>query len=96
MEPELPKSTTLNVSLPAELARYARDKVQSGLYASVSEVVREALRRLAAEESRNDRVDRKTVGNALEGMRRLRRTLDARGATLSLDEIRRDIESGRS
>ncbi|MEO6597451.1 MAG: type II toxin-antitoxin system ParD family antitoxin [Planctomycetota bacterium] len=35
----------MNISLPAELARYVREKVDSGHYSSVSEVVREALRR---------------------------------------------------
>ena len=34
----------MNVSLTPELERYARSKVESGRYNSVSEVVREALR----------------------------------------------------
>lgn len=36
----------MNVSLTPELERLVSDKVQSGLYASASEVVREALRLL--------------------------------------------------
>ena len=45
------KTTTMNISLPAELARYVREKVDGGQYSSVSEVVREALRRLAGQEN---------------------------------------------
>ena len=45
------KVTTMNISLPAELARYVREKVAGGQYSSVSEVVREALRRLAGQEN---------------------------------------------
>lgn len=39
--------STMNVSLPDELARFVRERVDSGLYSSASEVVREALRLLA-------------------------------------------------
>lgn len=34
----------MNVSLTPELAKYVRDKLETGLYGSASEVVREALR----------------------------------------------------
>ncbi len=44
------KFTTMNVSLPAELAKFVRARVESGHYASVSEVIREALRLLAAQQ----------------------------------------------
>ena len=37
----------MNISLTPELARIVAKKVESGLYASASEVVREALRLLA-------------------------------------------------
>lgn len=36
----------MNVSLPPELEKLVREKVESGLYLSASEVVREALRLL--------------------------------------------------
>lgn len=42
--------TTLNVSMPLELGRFVTDQVQSGRYATASEVVRAALRLLQAEE----------------------------------------------
>lgn len=35
---------SLNVSLPAELEKRVREHVESGLYSSASEVIREALR----------------------------------------------------
>lgn len=35
---------SLNVSLPAELEKRVREHVDSGLYSSASEVIREALR----------------------------------------------------
>ncbi len=34
----------LSITLPAEMARMVRDKVEGGAYASNSEVIREALR----------------------------------------------------
>lgn len=40
------RQTTLNVSLTSELGQYVREKVASGRYHSVSEVVREGLRLL--------------------------------------------------
>jgi antitoxin ParD1/3/4 len=40
----------MNVSITPDLERFVRDKVESGLYNSASEVVREALRLLVARE----------------------------------------------
>jgi antitoxin ParD1/3/4 len=40
----------MNVSLNPELERYVREKVESGLYSSASEVIREALRLLLDQE----------------------------------------------
>lgn len=48
----------LNVTLPMEMARVIRSKVESGLYASNSEVVREAMRSwMEAEARRGERLD---------------------------------------
>jgi antitoxin ParD1/3/4 len=41
---------TLNINLPPQLEEMVRRKVASGMYASVSEVVREALRLLDQQE----------------------------------------------
>lgn len=43
----------MNVSITSHLAGYARRKVKSGRYNNVSEVVREALRRMEEEEARS-------------------------------------------
>ena len=40
----------MNISLTPTLEKFVQDKVASGLYTSVSEVVREALRLLASKE----------------------------------------------
>ena len=48
----------LSVTLPLEMARVIRSKVESGLYASNSEVVREAMRSwMEAETRRGERLD---------------------------------------
>ena len=48
----------LSVTLPMEMARVIRSKVESGLYASNSEVVREAMRSwMEAETRRGERLD---------------------------------------
>ena len=48
----------LSVKLPMEMARVIRSKVESGLYASDSEVMREAMRSwMEAETRRGERLD---------------------------------------
>ena len=42
----------MNISLTPELERFVSNKVESGLYTSASEVVREGLRLLAKNEAR--------------------------------------------
>ena len=43
----------MNVSLTNEMEQWVQKKVETGLYSSASEVVREALRALHAKETRN-------------------------------------------
>ena len=43
----------MNVSLTHEMEQWVQRKVETGLYSSASEVVREALRALHAKETRN-------------------------------------------
>jgi antitoxin ParD1/3/4 len=40
----MPPAEKLSITLPAEMARMIREKVEGGAYASNSEVIREALR----------------------------------------------------
>jgi antitoxin ParD1/3/4 len=46
---------SMNVSLTPELERRISEKVESGLYNTASEVVREGLRRLFAEDEKRER-----------------------------------------
>ena len=43
--------TSITIDLPPELHRLVRDQVASGLYADAADVVREALRRMDADEA---------------------------------------------
>lgn len=45
----------MNVSLTSEMEQWVQSKVETGLYSSAREVVREALRALHAKETRNSR-----------------------------------------
>ena len=93
------KATTMNISLPGELARYVREKVERGQYSSVSEVVREALRRLSGDEQKEQslrtlsgaRFDPAKADEAVRGILKLqkRQTL---GAKLSVEDL---INAGR-
>jgi hypothetical protein len=91
--------TTSNISLPSELARYVRDKVNGGFYSSVSEVVSEALRCLSAPENGKQhgltffggRFARAKAEEAIHAIRELqnKQTL---GAGLSIEDL---IKAGR-
>lgn len=47
----------MNVSLTPSLEKFIQEKVSSGMYNSASEVIREALRLLAAKENRQKNND---------------------------------------
>jgi putative addiction module CopG family antidote len=90
------KVTTMNISLPNELARYVREKVDSGLYSSVSEVVREALRRLSSDESSGhsrtlagERFDRATAEQAVHRILELQKK-QTLGTDLSIEDLIRE------
>lgn len=48
---------TIHVSLPEELEKMVHSQVESGLYGSASEVVRDALRKMFGEPSEWDVID---------------------------------------
>lgn len=56
----------LSVTLPHEMARMLKDKVASGEYASESEVVREGLRALQAQEQAVERWLREEVAKSFD------------------------------
>ncbi|HMQ22588.1 MAG TPA: type II toxin-antitoxin system ParD family antitoxin [Planctomycetota bacterium] len=90
------KATTMNISLPAELARYVREKVEGGQYSSASEVVREALRRLSSDELREQsfrtlsgtRCDPERAAAAVDDLLALQKRHDLGGAATVEDLIR--------
>ncbi|MBW4697069.1 MAG: type II toxin-antitoxin system ParD family antitoxin [Aphanocapsa lilacina HA4352-LM1] len=47
----------LSITLPSEMADFIRQKVDSGLYSSNSEIIREALRGMMERERRLERLD---------------------------------------
>jgi antitoxin ParD1/3/4 len=64
----------LSITLPSEMARMVRKRVERGAYASNSEVIREALRVWEEQESERERrlsTIRKKIDAALKNPRRL-------------------------
>lgn len=83
--------TTMNVSLTPELARFARQMVESGRYASASEVIRNALRLMEEREAASADL-RRQMHEALESGpavafdgERIRHRLLSRAAELRAD-----------
>ncbi len=62
------KREAMSVSLSPGLSRYVRARVRSGTYQSVSEVVRESLRRMMDAESRREREHKALVRSIREGV----------------------------
>ena len=88
------ETTTMNITLPADLVNFIRERVGSGRYSSASEVIRDGLRLL--QDTANGPVrepeDRARVAKAIEGLRRI-----AAEQSLGDDLTTRDmIDEGRS
>ncbi len=106
MEANDGRMATMNISLPEALRRFVESRATQR-YGSVSEyirdLVREDERRALAEKAdaasvhglENGQFDRAAVKDAIEGIRRARGEVAARGATMSRDEIRSAINHGR-
>ena len=74
----------MNVSLTAELEKYVRRKVASGLYNNASEVIREALRLHVAREgasTRKPKRESRRKGEVLAELAALEKPLRERGVT---------------
>jgi putative addiction module CopG family antidote len=98
-------SSTIRVALPRELASFVRDRVDSGLCTSASEVVREALRMLASQQSRSAdgdalvdsmaqqeaAIDRAAAKKGMRTLKRLRRG-SRLGAGLTTKDL---VDDGR-
>ena len=94
---------TVNVSLSPQLASFIRSRVDTGAYASASEVVRDALRWFAAHDgavtagaltmldAQEQQIDRGKARAAIQNLRRMRT-----GSTLGPDLDAKDLrDEGR-
>ena len=75
----------LSITLPASLARFVREKVETGAYASNSEVIREALR---ASQERDGSRKQRLAEIRLELEEAMRDPRPGRPAKEVFDEIR--------
>lgn len=86
------KVEKISVSLPAEMVKAVNKAVDSGNYATVSEVVRTALRMWEHEQAENDRLYQQAVQTY--GLERLREMVQEgidsldRGEGIPLEEVR--------
>ena len=85
------KAKTINISLPPELLLFVRERVDGGLYSSVSEVVRDGLRLLRQSAQNGDEFDRVQVSRTLKGLDELAQTQEL-GDDLTVREL---IDEGR-
>lgn len=93
-------TSTFNISLSPQLARFVRAKVADGNYASASEVMREALRWFAKAmaddiptlvDLQEQRIDRKRARTAVQRLLRMRKgtTLGPGLSVLDLRDVGR-------
>ena len=74
----------LSITLPPEMANFIRQKVDSGLYGSNSEIIREALRGMMERERRLEWLDTAIA----------RGVADAEaGQVQDIDEVRKELRS---
>jgi antitoxin ParD1/3/4 len=76
----------MNISLTPELERRISEKVDSGLYSTASEVVREALRRLFEADAERERLIGQLNAELQEGVDQL-----DQGRSVSSDEAYRRV-----
>jgi len=80
-------TTSLKITLPLEMAELVRAKVESGRYASESDVIADSLRALAEDDAAFDRWLVEDVGPTVDA-------IDAgREKTYSLEETRERLQS---
>ena len=87
----------MNVSLTQEHAEYVRRKVESGLYTSASEVVREALRLLSDRDNLSQVHEEELRRQIAEGLRSAEQSpvVDGEAAFDQLDARLRKLEEDR-
>jgi antitoxin ParD1/3/4 len=80
---------SLNISLPAEVERYVRRKVDVEGYASVSEVFRDAIRLMRAQDLARLEALRADIARGVESLDR------GEGVDLDDAELQRVVKKGR-
>jgi antitoxin ParD1/3/4 len=83
-----PERSTMNVSLTPELERRIAEKVESGLYTTASEVVREALRLLFEADEKRERLIAKLNDEIQIGLDQIER-----GEVVSPEEVWADVDA---
>src|SRR5436190_19206944 len=98
--------STMNVSLPEDLRRSAEQLAASRHFASLSEYIRHLIRDdlVASQQVATEvalatsltakKVDRKLVLRAMQELTKLRKSVGARGKSLTLEELRTAIDEG--
>lgn len=81
MEPQT-NAEKISITLPAEMLRLIRERVNSGSYGSTSEVIREAMRGWMERERRLAALDAAIARGVADG---------EAGRVKSLDEVRQDV-----
>jgi len=81
-------SEKLSITLPHDMARMVRDKVEAGAYSSNSEVIREALRLLQAQEALQKQ-KLTTLKETIE------HSIQSGGPSLEADRVFEDLERRR-
>ena len=82
----------MNVSLTPEIERRIAERVESGLYNTASEVVREALRKLFAADEERERLKARLNADIQEGLDQLDRGESYEGDAV-FEELRELIEA---
>lgn len=78
-------SYTINISLPKELAQLAQKEVKRGYYESVSELIRDALRRLLVRDVPTFQMSKKAEKRAMKAYQEY---LDGKAKPIkSIDEL---------
>jgi antitoxin ParD1/3/4 len=85
----------LSITLPANLARVVRQKVESGAYASNSEVIREALRAWQEREMERERQLDSIRARLQEALDDPRLPLSAREVSKRLDRLHKQTVRAR-
>jgi antitoxin ParD1/3/4 len=74
----------LSITLPPEMANFIRQKVDSGLYSSNSEIIREALRSMMERERRLERLDTAIAQGVADA---------EAGRVQSIDQVRTELHN---